>query len=129
MTHRLDYLINPNDTLSLVAAIGRQASSVPVGQTTAGRNVGPVPYNYGQAYAPKTALGVIEETHTFSPTLLNQVKWGFARYYGPTFNPNEASAYAASTMGIGGLPAGQGTGTFPIVTFAGTAVSGLEKMR
>lgn len=120
MTHRLDYLINPNDTLSLVAAIGRQASSVPVGQTTAGRNVGPVPYNYGQAYAPKTALGVIEETHTFSPTLLNQVKWGFARYYGPTFNPNEASAYAASTMGIGGLPAGQGTGTFPIVTFAGT---------
>jgi hypothetical protein len=120
MTHRIDYQINSNDTLSMVAAIGRQASSVPVGQSTAGRNVGPVPYNYGQAYAPKTAVGVIEETHTFSPHLLNQVKWGYARYFGPTFTPNAASNYAATTMGISGLPTGQAAGTFPIVTFAGT---------
>ena len=65
-------------------------------------------------------MGVIEETHTFSPNLLNQVKWGYARYYGPTFNPNHAPAYAATTMGISGLPTGQSAGTFPIVTFAGT---------
>jgi hypothetical protein len=120
MTHRLDYSINSRDTLSMVAAIGRQASSNPVGQTTAGRNVGPVPYNYGQTYAPKTAVGVIEETHVFSPHLVNQLKWGYARYYGPTFNPNQAPAYAATKMGISGLPAGQAQQTFPIVTFAGT---------
>ena len=120
MTHRIDYLINSRDTLSFVAAIGRQASSNPVGQTTAGRNVGPVPFNYGQTYAPKTAVGIIEETHVFSPHLLNQIKWGYARYNGPTFNPNQQSQYSATTMGLSGLPAGQAQQTFPIVTFAGT---------
>ncbi|HEY1806120.1 MAG TPA: TonB-dependent receptor [Terracidiphilus sp.] len=120
MTHRIDITADSRDNLSLVAAIGRQASSVPVGQTTAGRNVGPVPFNFGQAYAPKTAVGLIEETHVFSPHLLNQVKWGYARYDGPTFNADEAPAYAASTMGITGTPAGQASNAFPAVVFAGT---------
>jgi hypothetical protein len=120
MTHRIDYIVNSRDTLSFVAAIGRQASSFPVGQTTAGRDVGPIPYNYGQVYAPKTAVGVIEETHVFSPHLLNQVKWGYARYYGPTFLSNKQPAYSATTMGIGGLPTGQAQQSFPIVTYAGT---------
>ena len=119
-TDRIDFLLNSRDTFSFIAAIGRQASSNPVGQTTTGRNVGPVPFNYGQTYAPKTAVGIIEETHVFTPNLLNQVKWGYARYNGPTFNPDQSAAYAASAMGISGLPVGQAQQTFPIVTFAGT---------
>jgi len=125
-TERIDYTVNSRDTLSFVSAIGRQASSVPVGQNTAGRNVGPLPFNYGQAYAPKTAVGIIEETHVFTSHLVNQVKWGFARYNGPTFNPNHAPAYAAqgatpgTGMGLSNLPAGQAQGTFPIVSFAGS---------
>ena len=61
-------------------------------------------------------MGIIEETHIFSPHLLNQVKWGYARYNGPTFNPDQAPAYAATAMGLSGLPAGQAQQTFPIVT-------------
>jgi TonB dependent receptor-like, beta-barrel len=83
--------------------------------------VGPVPYNYGQAFAPKTAVGIIEETHIFTPNIVNQFKYGYARYNGPTFNPNFAPAYASSAMGIAGLPAGQAAGGFPTVTFTGTA--------
>jgi hypothetical protein len=119
-TDRIDFLLNSRDTFSFIAAIGRQASSNPVGQTTSGRNVGPVPFNYGQTYAPKTAVGIIEETHVFTPNLLNQIKWGYARYNGPTFNPDQSPAYAATTMGIIGAPAGQAQQTFPITTFAGT---------
>ena len=120
-TDRIDYNLSSKDTLSLVAAIGRQASAVPQGQTTAGRNIGPVPYNYGQAFTPKTAVGVIEETHVFSPHIVNQFKYGYARYNGPTFNPNITPAFASSTLGITGLPAGQAGGGFPVVTFTGTA--------
>jgi hypothetical protein len=120
MTHRLDYIVGSKDTLTLIATIGRQASSNPVGQSTAGRNVGPVPFNYGQTYAPKTAVGIIEETHVFSPHVINQAKWGYARYNGPTFNPDQATAYAATTMGLSNLPAGQAQQTFPITTWAGT---------
>ena len=104
----------------MVAAIGRQASSNPVGQTTAGRNVGPIPYNYGQTYAPKTAVGVIEETHIFTPNVVNQFKYGYARYNGPTFNANQVPAYSATAMGLTGLPAGPAQHSFPIVSFSGT---------
>jgi hypothetical protein len=120
-TDRIDYNLSSKDTLSMTAAIGRQASAVPQGQQTAGRNIGPVPYNYGQAFTPKTAVGVIEETHVFSPHIVNQLKYGYARYNGPTFNPNISPAFASSSLGISGLPAGQAGGGFPVVTFAGTA--------
>ena len=120
MTHRIDYTVDSRDTLSFVASIGRQASSFPTGQTTAGRDVGPIPYNFGQAFAPKTAVGIIEETHVFSPHLLNQVKWGYARYNGPTFNTDESSTYAATAMGLSGLPKGQASDAFPAVVFVGT---------
>ncbi|HTD97178.1 MAG TPA: TonB-dependent receptor [Edaphobacter sp.] len=119
-TDRIDYAFTKKDTLTMVAAIGRQASSNPVGQTTAGRNVGPIPYNYGQAYAPKTAVGVIEETHVFSPNIVNQFKYGYARYNGPTFDSNQTPAYAATAMGLSGLPAGAAQESFPIVSFSGT---------
>jgi Carboxypeptidase regulatory-like domain/TonB dependent receptor len=119
-TDRIDFQITSKDNLTLLAAIGRQASSNPVGQTTSGRNVAAVPYNYGQTYAPKTAVGVIEETHVFSPTIVNQFKYGYARYYGPTFNADQVPAYSATAMGISGTPAGAASDAFPITTFAGT---------
>jgi len=119
-TDRIDWNISPKDILSLTAAVGRQASSVPVGQTTSGRNTGPVPYNYGQAYAPKTAVGIIEETHTFSGHLINQLKYGFARYNSTAINADDGPAYSASTAyHISGLPAGQAADSFPITTFSG----------
>ena len=119
-TERIDFVLSSRNTLTLVAAIGRQASSVPVGQTTAGRNVGPVPYNFGQAYAPKTAVGFIEDTHTFSDRIVNQFKYGFARYNGPTINADNNPAFGAAAMGITGLPPGQAQTSFPITSFSGT---------
>jgi hypothetical protein len=118
-TSRIDYVMNSRDTISVLAAIGRQASSVPAGQTTAGRNVGPVPYNWGQSYAPKTKVWTVEETHVFSPNLLNQLKYGYAYYSSKTVNPADSSKYSASAMGLTGTPAGQATDVFPIVTFTG----------
>ena len=119
-TSRIDYVINSRDTISVLGAVGRQASSVPAGQTSSGRNVGPVPYNYGQSYAPKTKVFTVEETHVFSPNLINQLKYGYAYYSSKTVNPADAAKYSATTMGLTNTPAGQATDVFPIVTFAGT---------
>lgn len=119
-TDRIDFAMSPKNTITAVVAIGRQASSVPVGQTTAGRFTGPVPYNYGQAYAPKTAVGIIEDTYTFTSHLVNQLKYGYARYDGPTINADQLPTYSASSLGLNGLPAGQVAEAFPYVTFAGT---------
>ncbi len=117
-TERVDYVINDKQRLTFVAAIGRQASSVPVGQT--GGNVGPLPYNRGQAYAPKTAVGIVEHTYAFSPHVINQLKYGYARYDGPTFDANEQPPYAATAFGITNLPSGTASNAFPGVTFSGT---------
>ncbi len=119
-TERIDYNQSAKNQITLIAAVGRQASSVPVGQNTAGRNVGAVPYNYGQAYAPKTAVGIIEDTYLISNHIVNQFKYGYARYDGPTFNANQVPAYSATALGISNLPAGQAPNAFPITTFAGT---------
>ncbi|HZL28207.1 MAG TPA: TonB-dependent receptor [Acidobacteriaceae bacterium] len=117
-TDRIDYLISPKHMLTMIGAIGRQASSNPVGQTTAGRNVGPIPYNYGQTYAPKTAVGIIEETWTVTPHLVNQLKYGYSRYNGPTFDADQLPSYSLSSLGFTGLPSGPASGAFPITTFA-----------
>ncbi|HEX4758205.1 MAG TPA: TonB-dependent receptor [Terracidiphilus sp.] len=119
-TSRIDYVLNSRDTISVLGAVGRQASSVPAGQTGAsGRNVGPVPYNYGQSYAPKTKVFTVEETHVFSPNLLNQIKYGYAYYSSKTFNPADSPAFSATKMGLTNTPAGQATDVFPIVNFTG----------
>ena len=68
---------------------------------------------------PRPRYGSGEETHTFTPNILNQLKWGYARYNGPTFNTDEGTAYAASTMGLTGTPSGQASDAFPFVTYAG----------
>jgi hypothetical protein len=119
-TGRVDYSINDKHSMSIVIAAGRQASVGPAAQTTTGRNNGPLPFNYGQAYAPKTKTDIFEDTYAINAHMVNQFKFGFARYYSPSFNLGVNPAWAATTLGITGVPAGQASTSFPEVTFAGT---------
>jgi hypothetical protein len=120
-TDRFDYVITPKDTLTLLGAYSRSASASPTNQTTAGRNVGPLPYNFGQASLPKSVISAIEENHVFTSRLLNQFKYGYFRYYDPTINVNTLNtAQSATAMGIANLPAGQTQQSFPFETWSGT---------
>ncbi|WP_176441904.1 TonB-dependent receptor [Granulicella rosea] len=118
-THRIDYIASGKDVLTIIGGYGRQVSSSPVGSTSTTNNQGPEPYNYGQAYAPKTYVGIIQETHVFKPNLLNQFNYGFGRYASLDFNVNQTPKYAATTFGYNGAPAGEASGAFPNVTFSG----------
>jgi hypothetical protein len=62
----------------------------------------------------------LQETYVISSKLVNQFNYGFGRYNGPTFNPNSGGPFAATALGITGLPQGQAQNAFPITTFAGT---------
>jgi hypothetical protein len=119
-TNRLDYVMNDKNSMSIIIAAGRQASIGPAAQTTPGRNNGPLPFNYGQGYAPKTKTIIFEDTYAVNPHMVNQFKFGFARYYSPSFNLGDNPAWAASTLGVTGVPDGQASTSFPEVTFAGT---------
>ena len=118
-THRIDFIISAKDVLTVTGAYGRQVSNSPVGSTSTTNNQGPLPYNYGQAYAPKTYVGIVDETHVFTPHLVNQIKIGFGRYASPGTNVNYNPLYSATKYGYTGAPAGQAAGAFPNVTFSG----------
>src|SRR5580658_4251445 len=71
-TGRVDYSINDKHSMSIIIAAGRQASVGPAAQTTAGRNNGPPPFNYGQGYAPKTKTVIFEDTYAVNAHMVNQ---------------------------------------------------------
>src|SRR5580692_4948703 len=120
-TGRVDYTMSDKHSMSIIIAAGRQAAIGAAAQTTAGRNNGPLPFNYGQGYAPKTKTDIFEDTYVINPHMVNQFKYGFARYYSPSFNlGNNNPAWSATTLGITGVPGGQASTSFPEVTFAGT---------
>ena len=51
---------------------------------------------------------------------MNQLKYGYARYNGPTFDADQVPAYASTALGISGAPTGPASAAFPITSFAGT---------
>jgi hypothetical protein len=119
-THRIDYTLNAKNNLSLIVALGRQASSIPTGQTPpTTRNLGPIPINFGQAFTPKTKVIIAQDVYTITPHIVNQASYGFSRYDGPTINTDRGGAFGAAALGYGNLPAGQARDAFPQVTFSG----------
>ncbi|HEY0307095.1 MAG TPA: TonB-dependent receptor, partial [Acidobacteriaceae bacterium] len=118
-THRLDYAISSKNQLSLIVAQGRQASTTTTLQTTSGRNNGPIPIYYGQYYAPKTTVIILQDAYTITPHIVNQLNYGFSRYNGPTFNAGRGSQYGAAANGYGNLPIGQAQDAYPTVSFTG----------
>lgn len=122
MTHRLDWNISPSHSASLVVAAGRQSTTGPAGQTSVSStsNQAPAPFITVQAYAPKTAVVLFEDTYTINPHVVNQFKFGFGRYDAPGFSQSIGTAWAASTMGFTGIPVGQAAEAFPKVSFSGT---------
>ncbi len=125
-TGKLDYIVSDRHTISFLAAAGRQSTTAPAGQTSTATtatttfNQAPPPYIDVQEFAPKTKVFIFEDNYTFSPKIVNQFKYGFARYFGPTFNIDQGGAFAAAANGITGLPVGQAANSFPNVRFTGT---------
>lgn len=117
---RIDFHPNDRNTISGILATGRQGLIGPSSQTT---DVGPFPYRVSKYYRPITRVGIVEDTYIITPHLVNQFKYGAAQYHSPDFNPTYGlpgtAQWAASKLGIMGLPTGQAAGGFPEVKFSG----------
>lgn len=125
-TGKFDYAVNDHHQVSFLAAAGRQSTTAPAGQTSTAANStttfnqAPPPYIDVQEFAPKTKVFLFEDNYTVGSRLVNQFKYGFARYFGPTFNIDQGGPYGALSNGITGLPTGQSANSFPNVRFTGT---------
>jgi len=119
---RVDYDLSPSQRLSSIGAIGA------------------VNYlnNYGTPYIPGPYVGgdlaniypkdyIVSDTWTIRPSLVNQVKYAYTRFYQNIHNATQGvSAWEAGTMGITNLPpnGAQAATEFPEEQFATTTLFG-----
>lgn len=114
-TERLDADLTSKQRISFIAAAGRQST---VGITSA---VLPLPYGKAKFYIPKTKVFIFEHTYVISPTVVNQFKYAFERYYDIDGNPQYGNKnWSSASAGIAGLPSGQAADSFPEVKYSGS---------
>lgn len=122
---RMDWTIGAKDSAysrySYYNEVGSNWGSVPVlgpildgGGFGEGKNK-----NYGANY-------MASETHTISPTLVNEVRYGFNYLHTGFQQPNASGSSAtsdtfAAAQGFGGIPGGPLNGGLPNVTFDGSS--------
>lgn len=78
----------------------------------------PVPYSSARASASTWYIGEINETHVFTPTLLNYLGANLVRNESSVSNPTAGAGWPAK-VGLTGLAVGQTSDIFPQVSFGG----------
>lgn len=112
----LDFDLSDRHKISVIYGQGRAAST---GIPSNSNQQAPPPYTNSHPSLTHTKALILEDTYTFSPHLVNQLKYGIDTWWDLDANFSDAPNYAASALGITGLPAGQGAGSFPQVEFGG----------
>lgn len=117
-TGRFDYNISNKQKISIISNAGERAF---IGLDLGADAVLPLPYSNGGEVSELTATGILQDTYVVTPHLINQLKYGYVRQWGPDANPTIGNPKwaAGSGVGIGNLPAGQASEAFPAVTFSG----------
>lgn len=114
-TNKVDYQLNQNHRVSVVVAASRQGT---LGYQSYGTVV-PPPYLTGYWWASKNKSLILEENYVISPRIVNALRYGFFRFWGPVGNPDEGSNYGLGKLGgLTNLPAGQATNAFPDTYFS-----------
>jgi hypothetical protein len=118
-TGRVDANITPKQKVSFIVNSGRRGF---IGLDYGSDSVLPPPYTNAFSVPETTTTGIVEDTYVLSPRLINQLKYAYIRFVGSPVNPwSGVKQYEAGPagVGIGGLPPGQASDTFPNVTFSG----------
>lgn len=118
-TGRVDANVTPKQKLSFIVNSGRRGF---IGLDYGSHDVLPPPYTNAFSVPETTTTGIVEDTYVISPRLINQLKYAYIRFVGSPVNPWQGiKQYEAGPggVGIGGLPPGQASLTFPNVSFSG----------
>lgn len=117
MTERFDWVLTPRQRISILGNVGKRGF---IGYDYNSTAVLPVPYMNASTVTQFMDSGILEHTFIATPNLVNEFKFGYVRMDAPVSNPTYGmDKYKATTMGIGNIPVGQASDTFPAVTFKG----------
>jgi hypothetical protein len=111
-----DFDLSDRHKISVIYGQGRAAST---GIPSNSNQQAPPPYTNSHPSLTHTKALILEDTYTFSPRVVNELKYGIDTWWDLDANFSDAPNYAASALGITGLPTGQAAGAFPQVEFGG----------
>lgn len=116
VTGRLDYTINDKQQISLISTSGdKKFIPCDYGSTS----VLPNPYTNCTFVDERTTTDIVKHTYTITPHAVNQLRYGYTRFATPVHNLTDGTANTAASLGIGNLPSGQASSTFPGASFSG----------
>lgn len=112
---RVDYNISAKDQMFGRVSWGNQAEYIPSSITGLGANPG---FGSGNVVNDSSNYA-FSETHTFSPTLINEARFGYSHLYS-SYEPTVASQSGIpAQFNIAGIPDAPGNGGLPNINISG----------
>jgi hypothetical protein len=122
LDYRVDFDLNKKQRISTIGAVGVENYL-----NNYGAPYLPLPYVGGDLAVVHPKNFDVEHTYTINDRLLNQLKFGFVRFFQNIHDATQGiSQYEASTLGITNLPPGQAAQEFPGATFSTTPTFGTQ---
>jgi hypothetical protein len=117
-TDRVDYDFSQQQRIYFVFSMGNY-TTVPFAGISANTSALPLPYAATRVVTEKPLTAQIHHVYTFTPNVLNQFGYSYARLSIPITSATAAGQYPTKA-GLAGLPAGQASNAFPGINFTGT---------
>lgn len=116
-TGRMDWNLTPTQAISLISTNGdKDFAPCDYGSTS----VLPYPYTNCTNVTELTTTDIVKHTWTLSPHMVNQLRYGYTRFWAPIQNLTQGDkTFSTGALGIGNVPAGQASSTAPGVSFSG----------
>jgi hypothetical protein len=111
---RLDHRFSDRDTSLLRASVFEAKESDPFGSSVLNETLLP---GFGRRLTTHSANLAVAETHTFSPNLVNEFRFGWLRVSGGQSDPNAGNAFA-SQFGLQGVTANAADMGYPQVSLS-----------
>lgn len=120
-TEKVDLNLSSNNRLFVVFSKGRYSTDE-TGSLAPNTDSMPLPYTQGRIIQENMTIAQIHYTRVFTPTLLNDFSFGYARSYIPLISDTAGGLYPQKA-GLTGLPGGTDPGSagdvFPTINFGG----------
>ena len=116
---RVDFDMSSKHRISTVGAIGAVNYLNNYGSPYL-----PPPYTGGDLAAIFPKVFDVQDAYTLSNSMVNQLKFGFVRFYMDIADGTQNTQYGLNKLGVTDLPGGQGGYTFPLETFNATTAFG-----
>ncbi len=114
-TDKVDFNLNDKNTLFVLFSRGHRSQSN--SYRGAGNSL-PLPYADTRLVNEVPTTAQIKHTLVITPTLIDQVSFGFSRLWVPIYNATIDGDWM-NKAGVKGLPAGEAASSFPEITFSG----------